>query len=175
MSTRDDHLRFLCRGDFRVPATVPGLTPDERQLLVKCGYWLEALANGQLSPISADQVHFILVTKGQVVPRNMHEYAWIKLRPPPKLRRGAPSKRSPAELTVEDEAVLRQLRGMITRHEVVSSFANSIIEQWQTSGRLTSKQLASARQFVARVAGRASLPRTVGGGGRKPGSHRSNW
>jgi hypothetical protein len=94
-------------------------------------------------------------------------------RPPtaPLVRATAPPYRpSPA-----DEELLRRLRGMLARGEVTSGFADSVLRQWEESRRVSAKQLAGLRRLVARAAERAAVPRVVGGGGRKPGSHRSSW
>jgi hypothetical protein len=82
----------------------------------------------------------------------------------------SPNRPSPA-----DEELLRRLRGMLARGEVTSGFADSVLRQWEESHRVTAKQLAGLRRLVARVTERAGMSRIVGGGGRKPGSHRSNW
>jgi hypothetical protein len=98
----------------------------------------------------------------------------------------APSPRPPAALAVHtrvppyrpspaDEDLLRRLRSMLARGEVTSGFADSVIRQWEESHRVTAKQLAGLRRLAAGVAERAAVRRVVGGGGRKPGSHRSNW
>jgi hypothetical protein len=92
--------------------------------------------------------------------------------PPRPAPRRAPS---PASLSSADEEALRRLRGMLARREVTSGFADSVLRQWEETGQVTPSQVERVRQLVARVRSRASTPRIVGGGGRKPGSHRSNW
>ena len=175
LDTRDDHLRLLRRGVFPIEIEQTQLTPGERQLLERCGFWLEALAKGNLSPISPDQRRFIAVADGLVVALSEHERAWVKLQALVKLHEAPRTAPQPPPLSAEDESVLRQLRGMLTRREIISTFANRLLCQWEETGRVTSKQLASARKIIIRARGRNSLPRTVGGGGRKPGSHSSNW
>jgi hypothetical protein len=64
---------------------------------------------------------------------------------------------------------------MLARGEITSGFADSVLQQWEESGRVTPKQLAAVRRLLAMVEGRAALPHVVTGGSRKPGSHRSNW
>jgi hypothetical protein len=82
---------------------------------------------------------------------------------------------SPARLSSDDEAVLRQLRSLLARRALTSGFADSVLRQWEESGRITAKQLAAVHRLVARVQTRAAVARVVSGGSRKPGSHRSNW
>jgi uncharacterized protein YifE (UPF0438 family) len=174
MSTRADHLRLLHRGPYPVPADVPGLTATERQLLVPCGFWLEALARGDLLPLTQAEGRFIAVSQGRASPLSEHERAWVKLRPP-AARPIARSASRRVRLSSEDESVLRVLRGMLARQEITSGFADSVLRQWEESGSVTPKQLAAVRRVVAQVEARAARPRIVTGGGRKPGSHRSNW
>jgi hypothetical protein len=83
MSTRNEHLRLLNQGQFPVPADVPGLTADERLLLGRYGFWLQALVGGRLSPITPEQERFVAVAWGLAVPVSQYERAWVKLRPPP--------------------------------------------------------------------------------------------
>jgi uncharacterized protein YifE (UPF0438 family) len=175
MSTREDHLRLLRRGSFPVPPDVPGLTANERQLLVARGFWLEALAGGALTPLTDAQERFVEVAQGRAVPVSQHEQAWVKIRPSMATRPSGQRAARPAGLSPDDEDVLRRMRGMLARGEVASGFADSVLRQWEESRRVTPKQLAAIRRLVARVEGRASVPRVVTGSRRKPGSHRSNW
>lgn len=175
MSTRDDHLDLLRRGPFPVPADIPGLTVVDRELLAGCGFWLEALASGALVPLTEAQERFVAVAEGRAVPASEHEHAWAKLRPPVASQPSTPPAAPRTSLSPDDEAVLQRLRAMLARREVASGFADSVLRQWEESGRATPKQLAAVRRLVAKVEGRAGVPRVVAGGGRKPGSHRSNW
>ena len=65
MSTRDDHLRLLRQGAFPVAADIPDLTARERELLVGCGFWLEALVSGALTPLTDAQERFVAVARGR--------------------------------------------------------------------------------------------------------------
>jgi hypothetical protein len=175
MSARDDHLLQLRRGPFPVPDDVPRLTAQERQLLVGCGFWLEALAGGNLTPLTGAQERFVAVAQGRAAPVSEHERAWVKIRPPITSGSSPRPVAPPTRLSPEDEDVLRRLRGMLARREITSGFADSVLRQWEESGRVTANQLAAVRRVVASVEGRATIPRVVTGGSRKPGSHRSNW
>jgi uncharacterized protein YifE (UPF0438 family) len=175
MSTRADHVRLLRQGSFPVPADVPALTAAERDLLVGCGFWLEALASGALTPISAEQERFIAVTNGRAAPVSEHERAWVKLRPPVA---ASPQRRPaavPTSISAEDELALRRVRSMLARGEVSSGFADSVLRQWEEKRRVTPKQLAAIRRLLAAVDSRSVAPRVTTGGSRKPGSHRSSW
>jgi hypothetical protein len=154
---------------------LPDLTSSERELLARCSYWLEALANGELEPLTEEQKQFVAVAQGRTAPASEHERAWLKLRPPVAPRQSAPPRAAPARLSPEDEDALRQLRGMVARREITSGFADSVLRQWEESGSVTANQLAAVRRIIARVEDREAIPRLISGGGRKPGSHRSNW
>jgi hypothetical protein len=66
MSTRDDHLDLLRRCPFPVPADIPGLTAGDQELLAGCGFWLETLASGALTPLTEAQERFVAVAEGRI-------------------------------------------------------------------------------------------------------------
>jgi hypothetical protein len=150
---------------------VPDLTTSERELLARCGYWLEALANGELAPLTDAQERFVAAAQGRAAPASEHERAWLKLRPTVAL----PPPASPSRLSPEDEDALRQLRGMLVRQEITSGFADSVLRRWEESGAVTPKQLAAVRRIIGRLEEREAMARVISGGSLKPGSHRSNW
>jgi hypothetical protein len=175
MSEHDVHLQLLHREPVPIPADAPGLTPSERELLARCGFWLEALAGGALAPLTEAQERFVAVAQGRATPVSEHEKAWVKFRPAPAAPLSAPPAAAPASESSQAEEVLRKLRAMLARQEITSGFADSVLRQWEESRRVTPKQLAAVRRLLARVERRAAVPRVVTGGSRKPGSHRSNW
>src|SRR3954452_24366574 len=75
-----DHARLLRQHDFHAPADA-ALEEPERVLLLRFGRWLEALASGALKPVTADQEHFVRVARGEDVPSNEFEHAWVKVAP----------------------------------------------------------------------------------------------
>lgn len=52
---------------------------DEITLLQRYGHWLEALADGRIQAITADQERFISVTKEEHEAKSTFEIAWMKL------------------------------------------------------------------------------------------------
>ena len=77
MALPPEHAALLARGDYPVhPAA--GLDPDERRTLERYGYWLAALARGELAPSTPDQEQFVRVARGEAEPRSAFETAWVK-------------------------------------------------------------------------------------------------
>ena len=71
-----DHAALLARHDFVIP---PGdFTEPERDLLVRYGRWLEALASGTAAPVTPAQEQFVKVARGEREPETDFERAWVK-------------------------------------------------------------------------------------------------
>src|SRR5215207_9389302 len=107
MSNRDDHLRLLQQAEFPVPANVPGLSPAERQLLAKCGFWLQALAEGELTPEGAARARFVAVAGGREAPHSDYERAWVILQAASRPRKAVRPVTPAGDLSPEGESVLR--------------------------------------------------------------------
>ena len=76
MSTADEHRQFLVKTQFFVPSGSAGrLSEPERLLLARYGHWLEALANGVLSPDTPAQKRFVRAARGEVHPVSDFEAA----------------------------------------------------------------------------------------------------
>lgn len=71
-----EHAEFLAKKPFLVGMATLKLTAEEKAYLEKYGYWLEALANGVLKPISPAQSRFIEVARGNASPQTIAERAW---------------------------------------------------------------------------------------------------
>jgi uncharacterized protein YifE (UPF0438 family) len=87
-----EHVALLQRGNYPVPADAP-LNDQERTLLARYGYWLEALAAGTISPTTPEQVQFVRVAQEGAEPQSAFELAWVKSR-----QTGPPSRRDLAVL-----------------------------------------------------------------------------
>lgn len=51
---------------------------EEKVILVKYGEWMRALVNGDISPITPAQVHFVEVFKKNISPQTKYEKIWKK-------------------------------------------------------------------------------------------------
>ena len=71
------HVALLQRANYPVPSSAR-LNEQERGLLSRYGYWLEALATGTITPITPDQKHFVDVAKNEAEPHSPFEVAWVK-------------------------------------------------------------------------------------------------
>lgn len=71
------HTLLLQRSGFPVPAN-NDLDPAERELLSRYGFWMEALASGELAPITPEQQHFVRVAGGVEQPQSAFERVWVK-------------------------------------------------------------------------------------------------
>jgi uncharacterized protein YifE (UPF0438 family) len=53
------------------------LSWEQKLLLRKYGSWLTALMDGNLTPMTTGQKHFVEVCQGNAKPRNEYEVAWV--------------------------------------------------------------------------------------------------
>jgi|SRR6185312_2518141 len=75
-----NHLEFLQRRPFVFGCSVAVFPPDELQVLEEMGNWLQALAAGQIYPVTAEQKHFLLVDRDEAEARTLAERAWARLK-----------------------------------------------------------------------------------------------
>ena len=75
-----DHQLYLRRRPFAFRCSITIFPPDELKVLDEYGNWLEALANGAIQPLTAEQQHFLLVNREEVEPANIRERAWLRLK-----------------------------------------------------------------------------------------------
>jgi uncharacterized protein YifE (UPF0438 family) len=55
-----------------------GLDATEQQIVARHGAWLQAMSNSELTPVTAQQHHFVAVSRGTARPENEIERAWVK-------------------------------------------------------------------------------------------------
>jgi hypothetical protein len=79
MALPPEHTALLQRGGFPIPATGDFSDP-ERDLLSRYGYWMEALASGQIAPFTPEQQHFVRVAQGAEEPNSAFEQAWTRYK-----------------------------------------------------------------------------------------------
>lgn len=83
MDIPNDHKVLLARRDFAPQCDTSIFSAREKEILARYGCWMEALAIGQIAPITDAQRRFIRVVQEEVEPESEFETAWLKL----KLRR----------------------------------------------------------------------------------------
>lgn len=151
MGMPPEHSKFIQRTGFPIPNTAP-LADDERELIGRYGYWLDALAKGLLAPLTAEQQRFVLVAQGEAEPVSAFEVAWQKCR---RAADGAPSVVGPLELA-DRFAQLRSARDAETairgeyntRREAVLEGIRPQLEALEAS---YADQIAAARDETARL------------------------
>lgn len=74
----DPSSRALLRRDFDTIVNLESLELEQRELLIKYGCWMEALASGQLSPTTEAQERFVRVARGEAEPSTKYELAWTR-------------------------------------------------------------------------------------------------
>ena len=181
METPPEHLHYLRRQDF-APGAASNYTTEELAVLRRYGHWMQALTSGEIAPISTDQEHFLRVNSGSETAVTIYEHAWSKYK---RLKAGDTSQERPKGRVVaedpppdstrdaDDEAV-RNLRALVARGHVLSSFADSLLRQLEEGKALTRKQLDAVHRLVQRADARERNreARVVTGQSRKRGSHR---
>lgn len=172
MAAPENHRRFLDKTSYFVPLDVPGLTEKERRLLVRFGHWLEALAKRILPPITPEQQRFVEVAGSQVPPESDFEHAWVKLQDRLKQPRHGKRRRREETPGQTAEIVLAKLRGLVARKQLVSSFADDVLNLWDARKSLSSSQMKAVRRMVAQAERRGKIRSASSGQSRKPGSHR---
>lgn len=55
------------------------LDTEEREMLNHCGAWLEALAGGDIAPVTAAQERFVQVQEGKESPQTSFEKTWMRV------------------------------------------------------------------------------------------------
>ncbi len=118
MKTKQDHLNLIKKkGYFKVDCIEEIFTKEEFSFLEKYGHWLEALADGSLTPLNMKQEQFVRVAKGEFEPENMWEHAWFKLMECKRVNSqpGDIKDREylPYEDTFYNREMVKQVRGMM--------------------------------------------------------------
>jgi uncharacterized protein YifE (UPF0438 family) len=79
MGAPSDHANYLSLHNF--PVNCPGAFSDEeRDILVRYGRWMEALASGAIAPSTPRQQEFLQVARGERPAETPFERAWQKWR-----------------------------------------------------------------------------------------------
>jgi uncharacterized protein YifE (UPF0438 family) len=75
-----DHRSFLQRRPFVFRCSTAIFPADELQALSDYGNWLEALAQGVIQPVTAEQEQFLRVDREEAEPISVCERAWVRLK-----------------------------------------------------------------------------------------------
>lgn len=73
-----EHIIQARRKDYLAGRDIEGFTPKEYKIINSKGYWLKALASGDLKPETEAQANFIEVCNGNREPESEYEKAWMK-------------------------------------------------------------------------------------------------
>src|SRR5580658_700818 len=74
-----DHLEHLRRRPFAFRCSTSIFPADEMAALTEYGNWMEALANGTIQAVTAEQEHFLRVDRDEAEPATVCERAWLRL------------------------------------------------------------------------------------------------
>jgi uncharacterized protein YifE (UPF0438 family) len=92
-----DHLEFLKRRPFAFRCSTAIFPADEVEALAEYGNWLEALASGEIKPLTAEQEHFLRVDREETEPVTIYERAWLRLKGRREYEQGQETRTSDAE------------------------------------------------------------------------------
>ncbi|HEX5055449.1 MAG TPA: DUF413 domain-containing protein [Gammaproteobacteria bacterium] len=73
----EPYLRELAKGGYQVELG-PHYTPLEKFYIRNMGFFMDALASGELAPLQSTQQHFVATLRGEASPRGEMETAWMK-------------------------------------------------------------------------------------------------
>lgn len=76
----EDHKFYLNDAQFQDHLDINSLTAAEAQILKRYGYWMTALVECKISPISEAQQRFLSVNEGIQAPVTEFELAWMNYR-----------------------------------------------------------------------------------------------
>lgn len=80
MKAPDSHRPYLERRDYTLNVFAQGVfSEEEKGVLKKYGFWLEALATGAIPPVTPLQEQFLRVCDDKAEPLTIFERAWWKL------------------------------------------------------------------------------------------------
>jgi uncharacterized protein YifE (UPF0438 family) len=159
MGMTAEHATFLRRGGYPVHPNA-ALDNNERELISRYGYWLEALASGSLPPATPEQTQFIQVARGQAEPRSAFEVAWAKqqqaaepvqIKVGPMEVAGRLERLQAARATtvaVHEEYATRRAAIMEQVRPLLDALDAEFAEQLRTSGDEATKLEADAREAV---------------------------
>ncbi len=75
MTTPPDHLVYLQQKDYS-PSYRELFTDEEAANLVRFGHWMQALVEGTIAPVTAEQRHFVQVARWEAEPQSALEHVW---------------------------------------------------------------------------------------------------
>ena len=79
MTSRQAHRDVLAKS-FTASFRTSEFSAAELDVISKHGAWMEALACGQIRPITSAQQHFLEVASGSTEPKSTYERIWLKLQ-----------------------------------------------------------------------------------------------
>jgi uncharacterized protein YifE (UPF0438 family) len=78
MSTNKEHLAYINKENFRMECSNSIFSPQEIEVIEKCGHWFTALTDGSLNPLNAKQKQFVEVSENLRGPTTDYEKVWWK-------------------------------------------------------------------------------------------------
>lgn len=78
MTNLEKHHFFLKKKNFAIDCSPVIFSEEETDILKNYGNWLQALAYGDVLPVSEAQEQFIKVSQRQLKPQTAMELAWYK-------------------------------------------------------------------------------------------------
>jgi uncharacterized protein YifE (UPF0438 family) len=79
MKAPPEHRIYLARKDYPLNCSEEIFNKDEVSFLKRYGFWIEALVEGKILPITNDQKNLIEVHIGKIEPVNKQEIVWRRL------------------------------------------------------------------------------------------------
>lgn len=76
----EEHRSLVSKSDYPLGVEGTGVfQPGEVEILRRYGFWLEALAQGRIQPMTPAQEHFCQVCRDEAKPETRYEWAWRRL------------------------------------------------------------------------------------------------
>jgi uncharacterized protein YifE (UPF0438 family) len=76
----DLHRKFSRKRGYLHEKSVVGLSDGDRAILDRHGFWLEALSQGRIPPLTQEQKRFCQVSAGKMKAETPYEHAWSKYK-----------------------------------------------------------------------------------------------
>ena len=156
MTSRQAHRDVLAKS-FTASFRTSEFSGEELDVISKHGAWMEALACGQIRPITLAQQHFLEVASGSTEPKSTYERIWLKLQiardpQPVSVTQVQSADRSPEEAppTKPDAAKIIEL----ARADKLTSLQLSQVVDRSSEFGFTKDQLSELqRQIQKRISG----------------------
>lgn len=103
-----DHLQLLKKHDYSLKCSEAIFSNEEIQFIHDTGYWMQAISNDELEPITDRQVAFKAVCDGKAMPISLQERAWFKVQGRRKLEAEKGNKLNVQYMPEEDEFYSRE-------------------------------------------------------------------